>query len=98
MYKFSIKQPEIQNTLESLIEKPIITNDSILIRRLGHYLKQLRDDGHLIIANDRLTGESIICLKKSEKATQHWEKKHCPHAKGRRVVYEFDDLFFLNMK
>lgn len=92
MYKLKIKPLEIENIMDSLIQHPFFTtDDNVLVRKAGIHLKQLRKDNHLIIANDRKTGESYIALRKAPNAKPEDVLK----IKGRRVSYEFDDFYFL---
>jgi hypothetical protein len=93
MYQIKIKPIEIENIMDTLIEKPYFTTDNnVLARKVGMNLKTLRRKKKLIIANDTKTGESFISLRKNPLALPNSVVK----LKGRgRTTYEFDDDFFL---
>lgn len=92
MYKINlkIKPIEIENIMDTLIEKSYFTtNNNKLARQIGMNFKPLRK--HLIIGNDQKTGETVIVLRKSSSAKPGDVLK----VKGRGVSYTFDDSFFL---
>jgi len=92
VYKLKIKPIEIENIMDSLIANPFFTTkDNKLSRRVGMNLKQLRKDNHLVIANDKKTGESVLYLRKSPNAKPEDVLK----IKGRRCEFQFDDFYFL---
>lgn len=92
MYKIKIKALEIENIVDTLIDKPFFTTkDNVLARRVGVHLSQMRKDGKLIIANDRRTGETFVALKKNPLALPEGVLK----IRGRRTTYEFGDFYFI---
>lgn len=91
MYSLRVKPlPNIEKAMDDLISKPfIILKDEGLARRMGYHLGALRKEKILTIANDRLSKETIMVLRKNN----FYQPGSVTKVKGKRLIYEFDNLF-----